>query len=109
MKARVIRAYTDRLDGTIRCLGTTVDLSEARMRELSSRGFVEPNDVDASQEAGAQDVEPDDVDAAPEEGAPETDLDDMTAAQLRDLIAERGGSAPKKATKARLVEIARAL
>lgn len=93
MRARVTRAYTDRIDGTLRCLGTTVDLSEARLAELSARGFVEPE---------GNGGEP-----APE--APAADLSEMTVAQLRDLIADRGGEAPKRATKARLVEIAGAL
>lgn len=93
MRARVTRAYTDRIDGTLHCLGTTVDLSEDRLAELSARGFVEAmGDV-----------------PVPDTDGPAADLSGLTVAELRGLIAERGGKAPKRATKARLVEIAGAL
>lgn len=93
MRARVTRAYTDRVDGSVHYPNTTVELTDERAAELSARGFVEPA-------PGA---------AAPPAEEPATDLDAMTAAQLRDLIAGRGGSAPKRATKAQLLEIAGAL
>ena len=89
MKARVIRAYKDRVDGSVHYPNTTVELSEERLGELAGKGFVEPTDTPA------------DGDAA--------DLGAMTAAQLRDLIAERGCTAPRRATKAQLLEIAGAL
>lgn len=94
MKARVIRAYRDRVDGSVHCPNTRVELSEERLRELAGKGFVE------RAEGGADAT--DDGGAAPDLGA-------MTAAQLRDLIAERGGSAPRRATKAQLLQIAGAL
>lgn len=93
MRARVTRAYTDRLDGSVHYPNTTVELTDERAAELSARGFVEPAPGAAPPPA--------------EEAA--ADLGAMTAAQLRDLIAERGGSAPKRATKAQLLSIARGL
>ena len=94
MKARVIRAYKDRVDGSVHYPNTTVDLSEKRLGELAGKGFVEPGEAEPAGDA---------------EGPGAPDLEAMTAAQLRDLIAERGGSAPKRATKAQLLEIAGAL
>ena len=96
MKARVTVAYTDRLDRSVHYPNTTVDLSEERLVELAGKGFVEPLDTPA--DGGGHSG---DGDAA--------DLEAMTAAQLRDLIAERGGTAPKRATKAQLLQIAGAL
>lgn len=96
MKARVIRAYKDRVDGSVHYPNTRVDLSEGRLGELAGKGFVEPSDTPADGGGCAGEG-----DAA--------DLGAMTAAQLRDLIAERGGTAPKRATKAQLLEIAGAL
>lgn len=96
MKARVIRAYRDRVDGSVHYPNTTVELTAERLGELSGKGFVEPTDAPADGGASSGDG-----DAA--------DLGAMTAAQLRDLIAERGGSAPRRATKAQLLEIAGAL
>ena len=90
MKAIVTRAYTDRLDSTVHYPGQEVNLSEARLAELSAAGFV----------LAAPEPPPD---AAAAE-APS--LSDMTSRQLRDYIESRGGSAPAKATKARLAEIA---
>lgn len=87
MRARVTRAYTDRVDGSVHYPNMTVELTDERAAELSARGFVEPAPADE----------------------PTDDLGAMTAAQLRDLIAERGGTAPKRATKAQLLEIAGAL
>ncbi len=41
MKAKVIKAYTDRLDGVVRLPGESVELSEARAAELAAGGYVE--------------------------------------------------------------------
>lgn len=96
MRARVVRAYTDRIDRTVHQTGSEVVLPESRAKELEGKGFV--------RRLGA---EPDPGEADGQGGAP--DLEQMTAAQLRDLIAERGGTAPKRANKAQLLEIAGAL
>lgn len=99
MKAKVTRAYTDRLDGSVHYPNTTVELSADRLSELAGKGFVE-----AASGGDGGGGEP------PEEGAADApDLGAMTSAQLRDLIAERGGTAPKRATKAQLLEIAGSL
>ncbi len=42
MKAKVIKAYTDRLDNVVRFPGDTVTLTESRAAELSWGGYVEP-------------------------------------------------------------------
>lgn len=96
MKARVIRAYKDRVDGSVHYPNTTVELTAERLGELAGKGFVEPFDTPADGGGHSGDGDADDLEA-------------MTAAQLRDLIAGRGGSAPKRATKAQLLEIAGAL
>ncbi len=41
MKAKVLKAYTDRLDAIVRLVGDEVELTEARAAELSASGFVE--------------------------------------------------------------------
>ncbi len=41
MKAKVTKAYTDRLDGVVRLPGESVELSEARAAELAAGGYVE--------------------------------------------------------------------
>lgn len=94
MRARVIRAYIDRIDGSVHYPNTTVELTEGRAAELSGKGFVEADEEPTG---------------ATEDAGDEPDLGAMTTAQLRDLIAERGGAAPKRATKAQLLSIARGL
>lgn len=102
MRASVTRAYTDRFDGSVHYPNTIVELSEARIRELSSKGFVAPaEEPEEAREEGAADGRGGDQ--------ADDDLGERTAAQLRELIEERGGSAPKRATKAQLLEIARGL
>lgn len=45
MKATVASAYTDRVTGVVSMPGETVELSEARAKELSALGYVHvPND-----------------------------------------------------------------
>lgn len=46
MKAKVIKAYTDRLDAVVRLVGDEVELTESRAAELSAGGFVEVEDTD---------------------------------------------------------------
>lgn len=41
MKAKVLKAYTDRLENIVRFPGDHVELSAARAAELSAGGFVE--------------------------------------------------------------------
>lgn len=115
MKARVIRAYKDRVDGSVHYPNTRVELTAERLGELAGKGFVEaeaPETSDGAPEPEAETEAPGTADGAPGPDAPAGDAPDveaMTAAQLRALIAERGGSAPKRATKAQLLEIAGAL
>ena len=85
MLARVTSPYTDRLTGSIHLVGEEVDLAAGRLAELSEGGFVE----------GTEPASP--------------LIDSMTVAELRGLISERGGTAPKGATKAKLAAIARGL
>lgn len=96
MRARVVRAYTDRIDRAVHQAGSEVELSEARAEELEGKGFV--TRLGARTDPGAADGQ-----------GGEPDLGQMTAAQLRGLIAGRGGTAPKRANKAQLLEIAGAL
>lgn len=53
MKAKVIKAYTDRLDAVVRLAGDEVELTESRAAELSAGGFVEV--VKAAGQAGKPD------------------------------------------------------
>lgn len=39
--AKVVKAYTDRLTGTVRVPGDSVELTDERAAELSAGGFVE--------------------------------------------------------------------
>lgn len=41
MKATVISAYTDRLDGSLHLKGDVVELTDERAAELSKKGIVE--------------------------------------------------------------------
>lgn len=41
MKATVLSAYTDRLDGNVHYKGETVELTAERGRELADKGIVE--------------------------------------------------------------------
>lgn len=40
MDAKVTKAYTDRIDGSLHLEGDVVELSEARFKELSEGGYV---------------------------------------------------------------------
>lgn len=48
MKASVIKAYTDRLDGKVHFVGDTVELTAERADELGKGGFVEVEQAKAS-------------------------------------------------------------
>lgn len=41
MRAKVISAYTDRLDGAVHLPDEVVELTESRAKELADGGFVE--------------------------------------------------------------------
>ena len=93
MKAKVLKAYTDRLDKSVHLEGETVELTAERSLELSAKGVVEPI-----------------PDAAPAPAADDAgDLGEMTVKELRAYIAAHGGAAPDRARKAELAEIARGL
>lgn len=79
MKATVTTQYIDRETGAFHAVGEEVELTVARAGELAAGGFVA---------------------VAAEEPAAE-----MTAAQMREVIAAKGGEVPKRATKAQLAAI----
>ncbi len=58
MKAKVIKAYTDRIDGMVRFPGESVTLTEARAGELSQGGYVEIEGESAKPEGGRPDYGP---------------------------------------------------
>lgn len=101
MKAKVLKAYTDRETREVRLAGDEVELTEARLAELSVGGFVEAAQPDAEAAEAPAGGEP------PADEAPA--LADMTNAELRAYIEKRGGKPPKKANKAALVAAAGAL
>lgn len=88
MRAEVIVSYTDRITGDVHFAGSSVELTEARARELAEGGFVR---ADLPAEDAAAGVE------------------SMTMAELRDYIEEHGQKAPKGARKADLLRIAKAI
>lgn len=114
MRATVTYPYRDRETLEVHRTGDEVELTAERFAELSAAGY-----VDAAEQAGepaepapekaAQPEEP--AEPAPEEPAraEHEPPREMTAAQLRAEIEARGGFAPKKATKAQLVELLRSL
>lgn len=53
MKALVIKAYTDRLDGKVHFSGETVELTDARAAELSKGGYVEVQETKAAPKKAA--------------------------------------------------------
>ena len=91
MKVRALDAFYDLVEERERARGEVFECSEGRYEEIAARlpGWVEAVVEDA------------------EDGAPS--LGDLAIAQLRSLIAGRGGTAPRKATKADLVRIAEGL
>lgn len=79
MNAHVITNYVDRVTGELHLEGERVTLTDARAAELSAGGFVRCEQATSTHE--------------------------MSAAELRARIEGLGGTAPKKATKAKLAEI----
>lgn len=78
MNAHVITNYVDRETGELHLEGERVTLTDARAAELSAGGFVRCEQAATTE---------------------------MSAAELRARIEGLGGTAPKKATKAKLAEI----
>ena len=132
MFATVTYPYRDRETYEIHRTGDMVELTPERFAELSASGYVdaaspidpmkradgiaeEPEGEGAEQaEAGgpgpAADPAPDQEEATEPEPAPAAPpKQEMTAQQLRDAIEEKGGFAPKKATKAQLADLLGAL
>ena len=127
MRARVLNAYTDRIDMTVHHAGSEVDLSGERLAELEGKGFVEalapgagpaPGAPDAAEPAaeleGKGFVEALAPGAGPAPGAPDAaepaaELEAMTAAGLREYISGRGYEPPARARKGELLAIAKGL
>lgn len=83
--ARVILAFRDRETWTLHRVGDEYTGPPSRIRELTDGGFLQ----------GVADAEP----------STGVALEAMTVAELRGECAKRGVEAPKRATKARLLEI----
>ena len=130
MFATVTYPYRDRETYEIHRTGDTVELTPERFAELSANGYVdaaspidpmeradciaEEPEGDGAEQAEADGPEPAAEPAPEQEGAAEPEpaappAQEMTAQQLRDAIEKKGGFAPKKATKAQLAELLRAL
>lgn len=90
MKAKVTKAYTDRLDGAVRLPGESVELSEARAAELAAGGYVEVETA-----------------AAPPEKAEKPDYGSMAYADLKQ--AAKAAGIPAAGKKADLVAALEAL
>lgn len=98
MRARVLNAYTDRIDMTVHHAGSEVDLSGERLAELEGKGFVEALAPGAGPAPGA-----------PDAAEPAAELEAMTAAGLREYISGRGYEPPARARKGELLAIAKGL
>lgn len=126
MFATVTYPYRDRETYEIHRTGDTVELTPERFAELSASGYVDaasPIDPMEAADGIAEEPEGDDAEKAEADGpgpAPKQEeaaepepaappAQEMTAQQLRDAIEEKGGFAPKKATKAQLAELLGAL
>lgn len=119
MKATVKKAYTDRLLKTVHLPGDEVDLSGERLAELVAKGFVAEGAAAPAAEVvpertadGPAASRADAAESAPERAAdrlPTADIELMTVQELVSYIGRMGGSAPSKAKKAELVEIAKGL
>lgn len=115
MHASVTYPYRDRDTFEIHYAGDSVELTAERFAELEAAGFVaaaeEPiteapevkTEAAPEELTGAEPAEP--TDEAPEE----PNAADMTVSELHAAIEAAGGFAPKKATKAQLVELYEAL
>ena len=112
MEAIVRKPYTDRLLGTVHMAGDSVDLSNERFAELKAKGFVTepPKDRPAAAAEAAAPAEPEEAASAPVgDRLPAGDIELMTVQELVSYIGRMGGTAPSKAKKAELVEIAKGL
>ena len=114
MKATVKKAYTDRLLKTVHLPGDEVDLSGERLAELVAEGAAAPaaEVVPERTADGPAASRADAAESAPERAAdrlPTADIELMTVQELVSYIGRMGGSAPSKAKKAELVEIAKGL
>ena len=108
MYATVVYPYRDRDTLKIHYTGDTVELTADRFTELEAAGYVTAAEEPISEAATEEqtETEPEEpTDEAPEGPNPA----DMTVAELHAAIEAAGGFAPKKATKAQLVELYEAL
>ena len=123
MHAQVLRPYRDRETMAVHYAGEVVELSHSRYLELQGGDFVEAAELSADEPAveepcaapatAGSEGPCDELTAADGEAAP-ADADgkgigDMTVKELQAAISAAGGFAPKKANKAELVELYRAL
>lgn len=100
MLALVTYPYRDRETGAVHYAGEVVELTPERFHELAVGGYVDAPAAPSSAVALAEpSAEVDDAQPEPAQTG------DMSAAELRAAIEDKGGFAPKKATKAQLVEI----
>lgn len=108
MYATVVYPYRDRDTLEIHYAGDTVELAADRFTELEAAGY-----VDAAEEPISEAVAEESTEAEPEEPTDEAvgepNPAGMTVAELHAAIEAAGGFAPKKATKAQLVELYEAL
>lgn len=108
MHASVTYPYRDRDTLEIHYTGDSVELTADRFAELEAAGYVTAAEEPISEAATEEqtETEPEEpTDEAPEGPNPA----DMTVAELHAAIEAAGGFAPKKATKAQLVELYEAL
>lgn len=107
VRVTVLRRFTDLVERCIRLEGDVFDVTQARASQLEKRlpaGYVLVER--AAKEALAEDA------VAPEQDAPAHDAErlkpdyaSMTKAELVTSCEERGIEVPKRATKAKLVEL----
>lgn len=108
MIALVTYPYRDRETLAVHLVGEEVELTEARFAELSALGHVDlpPAEPEVSAEPVEDEGEGEDVvDNEPEQPVHEKPSPEMTVQQLRDAIEAANGFAPRKATKAELIDI----
>jgi len=93
--ATVLTRFRDRVTWKLYSVGDEWEGPPERLRELSGGGFVECGPVDHNE------------DETPSDGAHggTQDISALTVAQLREVAEGRGIDVPKRATKARLLEI----
>lgn len=108
MYATVTYPYRDRDTLEIHYTGDTVELAADRFTELEAAGYVDAAEEPIS-EASAEEPTEAEPEEPTEEAAEEPNPADMTVAELHAAIEAAGGFAPKKATKAQLVELYEAL